>query len=168
MKGTKIVVTGNPKGHFEDVYVAGIPKPGVVMCIEPGTEPIGGLFTYEMYGTTAASGEQYVSASGNRMAIAILIEKKAEGKYYDDAYADDDLGTIYWPLPGETFNMIIANVAGTSDTFVIGQQMMVEDGTGQLVTSSSSEALPFTMLETVDTALAADTHKWVRFNGSGA
>ena len=165
MKGTRILISSPSRGFFEHVYITGVPEPGVCMEIKPSTEPVGGLFNYQMYGTQAASGEQYISASGNRKAVAILMEKDDVGGIYSRAYVANEIGRIYWPAMGEQFNIVVANVSGTGDTFIIGQEMMLEDGTGQLVTGSSSEACPFTMLETVATALTVDTRKWVRFNG---
>ena len=168
MKGTRILVTSKPRGVFEDVYVVGTPKPGVVMEIEPSVEPVGGIFHYAVYGTQGGSSGQYVSADGNRKAIAILLEKDQEGGTYNTAYADDEMGRVYWPAMGEQFNMIFEVVSGTPDTFIIGEEMMVDDGTGKLLTATSSvEAHPFTCLETETTALAADEWKWVRFNGEG-
>jgi hypothetical protein len=167
MKGTRILRASQPKGVFEQVIVGDTSKPGTCMEIVPSTEPVGGDYQYKAYGTQAASGDQYVTADGNRKAIAVLLENDAEDLTYDDAYTANDRGTIYWPANGEKLNMLVANVAGTGDTFIIGQEMMLDDGTGKLVTASSPEACPFTILETVSTALTADAHKLCRFNGEG-
>lgn len=168
MKGTRILVTSKPRGVFEDVYVVGTPKPGTVMEIEPSVEPIGGLFHYAVYGTQAASSGQYVSNDGDRKAIAILLEYDQEGGIYSRAYVDDELGRIYWPAMGEQFNMILQDVSGTGDSFVIGEELMCDNGTGKLLTADAdAEAHPFTLLETVAVAPTADHVRWVRFNGEG-
>ena len=168
MKGTRIIVTSKPRGVFEDAYIEGIPTPGVCMEIKPSTEPVGGLFRYQMYGVQAGSSGQYVTNDGDRKAIAILLEYDQEGGIYSRAYVDGDLGRIYWPAMGEQFNMRVQVVSGTPDTFIIGEEMMVDNGTGELLTADSdAEAHPFTMLETEATALTADEYKWVRFNGEG-
>lgn len=167
MKGTRILITSKPRGVFEDVFVVGTPKPGTVMEIEPTTEPLNGIFHYAVYGTQAGSGGQYVSNDGDRKAIAILLEKDQEGKIYSDAYVDDDMGRVYWPAMGEQVNMLVEDVAGTGDDFAIGEEMMVDDGTGKLLTADSdAEAHPFTSLETV-TDPTADHLIWCRFNGEG-
>lgn len=167
MKGTRILVTSKPRGVFEDVYITGTPKPGVVMEIVPSTEPVGGLFNYAVYGTQAASGGQYVSNDGDRKAIAILLEYDQEGGIYSRSYVTGELGHIYWPAMGEQFNMILEDVAGTGDDFVIGEELMVDDGTGKLLTADSdAEAHPFTNLETT-TDPTADHWNWTRFNGEG-
>jgi hypothetical protein len=168
MKGSRIIVTSRPRGVFEEVVITGTPKPGTVMEIKPATEPVGNVFNYQAYGTQAASGGKFVTNDGDRKAIAILLENDQEGKTYDDAYAANDRGKVYYPAPGETFNMIFQVQSGTGDTFAIGDEMMVDDGTGKLIAADSdAEAHPFTCLETEDTALAADELKWVRFNGAG-
>lgn len=167
MKGTRILITSKPRGVFEDVFVVGTPKPGTVMEIEPTTEPLNGIFHYAVYGTQAASSGQYVSNDGDRKAIAILVEKDQEGKIYSDSYVDDDMGRVYWPAMGEQVNMLVEDVAGTGDDFAIGEEMMVDDGTGKLLTADSdAEAHPFTALETV-TDPTADHWIHCRFNGEG-
>lgn len=168
MKGTRIIVTSKPRGVFEDVVVNGTPKPGTVMEIDASVEPIGNVFQYQAYGTTAASSGQYVAADGDKKAIGILLEKDDEGGIYSRAYVSGERGRIYWPAMGEQFNMLLEDVGGTGDTFVIGEELMVDNGTGKLLTADSdAEVHPFTLLETVATAPTADHVRWVRYNGSG-
>ena len=167
MKGTRILITANPRGVFEDVYVVGTPKPGTCMEIEPSVEPVANIFHYAVYGTQAGATEQYVSADGDRKCIAILLERDQDGSTYNDAYVDDDFGRVYFPLMGEQFNMLFEDVQGTGDDLVIGEECMVDDGTGKLLTAdNNAEAHPFTVLETVTNPMA---DHWVRcrFNGPG-
>ncbi len=167
MKGTRILIVSKPRGVFEDIYVVGTPKPGVVMEIEPSVAAIGNIFHYAVYGTQAGSGGQYVSNDGDRKAIAVLLERDQDGKTFDDAYVDDDLGRVYFPAMGEMINMRIEDVAGTGDDFIIGEELMVDDGTGKLLTAdSNAEAHPFTCLEAI-TDPTADHLAWCRFNGEG-
>ena len=166
MQGTKIVATENPRGYYEAVTVVGTPKPGTVMAML-STAPVQGVYSWEPYGTTAASGGNGVAADGNRKVIAVLVEKFWEGKTYNDAYVTGDMGRVYFPLPGDKLNMLLENQGGTGDSFAIGDELMVDDGTGKLLAcDSDAEAQPFTVLETV-AALTADAHAFVRFNGSG-
>lgn len=167
MKGTRIQVTSKPRGTFEQVYITGTPKPGVVMEITPSTAHIGGVFNYGVYGTTAHSSGHYVENDGDRKAIAILFEKDHEGGIYSDSYVAGNLGWIYWPVMGEQFNMIVEDVAGTGDDNIIGEEMMVDDGTGKLLTAdSNAQVHPFTLLEATTNPLA-DAWLWCRYNGSG-
>jgi len=170
MKGTRILVTSKPRGVFEDVYVVGTPKPGTIMEIEPAVEPVGGLFHYAVYGTQAHATGHYVENDGDRKCIAVLVEKDQEGDTYDDAYVDDDLGRVYFPAPGEQLNILAEDVGGTGDTKAIGEEFMVDDGTGKLLTAdNNAQQHPFTGLETITdgTVLGSDHVVWCRFNGGG-
>ena len=166
MKGTKIIVSSHPRGVFEECTIVGTPKPGTVMELDDGVSAVGNVFSWAAYGTDAASGGNNVTNDGDRKIIAILLEKKHEGGDYNTAYAAGDRGYLYFPLMGETFNMILENQAGTGDAFTIGQELMVDDGTGKLLAcDTNAEAHPFMCLETVS-ALTADAHAWVMFTGS--
>jgi len=167
MKGTRIIIASEPRGVFEEITVVGTPKPGTVMEIKPSTAAVQNRFSYQVYGTQAYSSGQYVDNDGDRKCIAVLVEKDHEGGTYDDAYADGDLGQIYYPLPGEQLNMLVADESGTGDDHVIGQEMMVKDGTGTLIIADTdAEAHPFTLLEAA-TDPTADALTWCRFNGEG-
>lgn len=165
MKGTKIIVTDQPKGVFKECFVNGTPKPGTVMELDYSEDPVGGVFQWQPYGTTAASGGNGASADGDRKVVAVLTEKKHEGGLYSTAYASGDRGYLYFPLAGEELNMILENQAGTGDSFQVGDELMVDDGTGKLLScDSDAEAQPFTALEDVS-ALSADAWCHVLFNG---
>ncbi len=169
MQGSEINAAGgrSPRGVFEDITVVGTPKPGTLMEIVPSTDPVGNVFSYAVYGAQAASSGQYVAADGDKKAIAILMEKDHEGGIYSDAYVTGDRGRIYWPVMGEKFNMLVEDVGGTGDDFVIGEELMADNGTGKLLTADSdAEVHPFTSLEAV-TNPTADHWLWVRYNGSG-
>lgn len=164
-KGTKVVVSPFGQGHREECIVIGTPKPGVVMdIVRPGVQAHG-RWNYEPYGTTAASGVQGVAADGNRCAIAVLEEDALQGKTYNDAYVSGTPGFLYYPRAGDELNMWLQNQSGTADDFVIGDKLIVDDGTGQLLISASTpESEPFICLETV-TDMAADTFTWVKYTG---
>ena len=154
-----LVIEGAPRGKFEQVIVSGTPKPGTILQVAAATEPVNGNFTYEVY-NQAADGN---NPSGGH---AILLEDSLQGKLDSDAYVTGTLGMVYFPLPGEDVRCLVANVAGTGDTFAIGDKMIVDDGTGKLVaTTGSPEQEPFTIMETKSTALTADTLVHCRYNG---
>lgn len=165
MLGTQIIVSAHPMGHREECIVVGTPKPGVIMnIVRPGVQ-LHGRWKYEPYGVTAASGVQGVTAAGNRNAIAILLDDAEQGKTYNDAFVTLTPGKIYYPRMGEEFNLWLQNQAGTADDFVIGDKLIVDDGTGQLLISAGSpESEPFICLETI-TDMAADTCTWVKYTG---
>lgn len=167
MQGTRIQVSSPMNGHTVEGFIntGRTPKPGTVMELV-NAAAVGGRFKWTEYGVTAASGGNGVSADGDRKVIAILLEDRINGKTYDDAYAAGDRCWLYFPLPGEEFNMILENQAGTGDTFTIGQELMVDDGTGKLLAcDDNAESHPFTILSAVTSALTADAHNHVMFTG---
>ena len=173
MKGTRIQVS-HPGGAAKGIQMEGIiasgqtPKPGTVMEMT-ATAAVASFFCWTPYGVTAASGGNFVSADGDRKLIVILLENFKEGKIYSDAYAAGDHCYLYVPQAGEEFNMLLQNQSGTGDTFTLGQELMVDDGTGKLLAcDSDAEAQPFHIMSAVSSALTADAHNWVMFRGHGA
>ena len=165
MKGSKIIVTSEPKGVFKECIINGTPKPGTVMEIDPGVAAVGNVFTWQPYGTEAASTGRGVAADGDRKIVAVLLEKSDEAKIYSTAYADADRGYLYFPVTGEELNMILENQAGTAESFVIGDELMVDDGTGKLLEADAdAEAQPFINLE-AQSALTEDVWTWCLFTG---
>ncbi len=169
MKGTAIIASGgsgSPRGLFDECIINGTPKPGVVMEMDDSVAAVGNRFTWQPYGTTAGSSGQGVDNDGDRKIIAILTEDRKQGGIFSTAYVSGNRGYLYFPAMGETFNMLVEDVGGTGDDFFIGEEMMVDNGTGKLLThDSDAEAHPFTCLEEV-TNPTADHWMWVRFNGS--
>lgn len=164
-RGSSIIVNAQPRGVFEEVIVVGTPKPGTVMNIVRSTAAVNGRFSAEPAGTTAASGVQGMAADGNRLPICVLLEDSLQGKTADDAYVTGTQGRVYYPAPGEDLNMIVENQSGTTDDFVIGDKLIVDDGTGKLLISASTpESEPFICLETFSD-LAADRLTWVKYTG---
>lgn len=167
-KGLNVVVTSPPGGVNGECTVVGTPKPGICMdLIRPNaaTDIIGGRFKYEPYGTTAASGVQGVAADGNRCQIAVLNVDWLQGRTYTDAYVTLTRGFLYFPRMGEELNMWVQNQSGTADDFVIGDKLIVDDGTGQLLISASTpESEPFICLEII-TDPTADTFTHVLYTG---
>ncbi len=154
--GNKIIVTPNPNGVFFEGRITGTPKPGTVMEIDWSEAISNGRFTWEPYGTTGADGIRGVAADGDRRIIAVLLEDEQQGKIATDAYVTGDVGFMYVPLAGEELNMLIEDVGGTGDDLRVGDIMMVDDGTGKLLETSSAESEPFVVLEAL-TDPVADT-----------
>ena len=152
-----IIVSPKPAGRFIECIVSGTPKPGTCMTVLAATEPIGGIFTYEVYNRAADS---------ERTVIAVLLEDESQGKDVLTAYTTLNQGRLYFPLPGDSLQMLIADVGGTADTFAIGDILIVDDGTGLLLTTTGSpEIEPFVMMETL-VALTADTLARCLFTGN--
>lgn len=157
-KGNEIIVSAEPRGRFLEGIVSGTPKPGTVMQIQAGTAADGnGKHTWEVFNA---------DADGDQRLIAVLLPDWGQGKTATDAYVTGTRCFLYVPIAGEELNMLVANVSGTSDTFSVGDVLMVDDGTGKLIaTTGSPESEPFIILEAVTTALTADTLQWCMYTG---
>lgn len=167
-KGNNIFVAGDPDGvSFEGIIADGVtPKPGTIMEIKTATEPDGtGRFTWEPYGTTAASGANGVAADGDRRLIAVLLPDKYQGKDATTAYAAGDRCFLRIPKAGETLNVLMLDISGTGDDFAIGDTLMVNDGDGKVIAATGDpESEPFQCLSTVTNPLA-DHLMWVMYTG---
>lgn len=160
-RGNEIIVTADPKGQFEEGYVAAgqTPKPGTVMQRDVSVALIGGRFTYKAY-DRAADGDRPAGS------IWVLLPDHLLGKLPSTAYAAGDRCFLYSPRAGEELNMLLGDVAGTGDDHTKGEVLMVDDGTGKLVaTTGTPQSAPFQLLETV-TDPVADTLAWVQYGGS--
>lgn len=129
MLGSSIILTSEPRGQFIEGFVYGTPKPGTCMQVKSGTAKSGGRFTYEVY-TPGTDGEQ--------REVLILLEDSLQGKTYADAYVSGERCFLYAPIAGEEFNMRLADVAGTGDDHTVGELLMIDSGTGLLITTTGS------------------------------
>lgn len=170
-RGNEIIVTAEPKGVFLEVIVVGTPKPGTCMVPVPDTAiDANGKISMEPAGTTAASGARGMQADGDKIPIAVLLADDKQGKTATDAYVTGTRGMVYFPLMGEELNVLKLDVGGTGDDFVVGDPLMVDDGTGKVLLSTSTtsqtapESEPFIALESV-TDPVADQLVHVMFTG---
>lgn len=140
-----IIVSGGC-GIRRGCLVDGTPKPGTCMTVKAATEPVNGRHTYEAYNR---------DGDGNRAEVAVLLEDELQGRDVTTAYTSGQHGQLYFPQPGDLLQMLVANIGGTGDSFAIGDYLMIDDGTGKLIASSSPENEPFVVMETT-AALTAD------------
>jgi len=151
-----IIVSSNPLGRFDEVILSGTPKPGTLLTIVAATEPVAGKFTAEPYNR---------AADGNRAPICVLLENELEGKDITDAYVTGMQARVYYPAMGELLQMLVANIAGTSDAFAIGDLLIANDGDGKLIaTTGTPESEPFMCMET-QAALTEDLHVLCQYTG---
>ena len=145
-----IVVTPAPAGRFLEGIIDGTPKPGTLMTIKAGVEPVNGRHTWEAYNR---------GANGNRALIAVLREDELQGKGVEDAYVSGTRGFLYCPISGdEVLVRVSAPGTGTSDNYDIGQLFIAVDGTGLLIaTTGSPESEPFQAGETISDVEAGGT-----------
>lgn len=147
--GNRIVVAPHPMGRWEEIIISGTPKPGQFMGIKGSVAPVGGnpagagRFTYEPAGVTAAAGSKGMNADGDRIAVGILCapgESAASPPIglATTAYADGDRAMIYWPCNGDQLNCLFQNAAGTADDVLVGDKLIIDDGTGKVLVSTGT------------------------------
>lgn len=174
-RGNVILITADPKGYAEEVIVNDTSKPGTVMELKGTVAEAGGRRTFEAAGTTAANSTfSGMAADGNRLPIAVLLCSADPWgaacppyKGPTDAYAAGERGVVYYPAPGEELNMLIKDETGTGadQDFLVGDKLIVDDGTGKLLRSSGSpESEPFIILQAL-TDLAADVLAPCQYTG---
>lgn len=158
-KFNSILVSNDPRGRRFGGIVDGTPKPGTVMQVKANTTPVNGKYTFEVYNRDS-------DGDRPRGPIIVLLEDYLQGRTITDAYVSGTLGQFYIPLPGDELVMIIGDVSGTGDTHALGEILMVDDGTGELVaTTGSIEAEPFILMEAISTAPTEDTWAYTWFAG---
>ena len=128
-RGKEIIVSADPKGVFLEGIIDGTPKPGTCMQIKAGVAMVGGRFTYEVYAP---------GADGEQRAVLVLLPDHLQGRLHTDAYVSGTRGFLYCPAAGEELNMLVANISGTADDHSIGEVLMIDSGTGLLVTTTGS------------------------------
>ena len=127
MLGNEIIVTAQPQGHFSECVVSGALYPGTIVSLKAATAPDGGgRHTYEAWNP---GGDGYRGGG----PVAILLADKYRGRTYDDAYTDGARGFLYFPEPGEEFNIRRSDISGTgspSEDIAIGEDLLIVSGTG--------------------------------------
>lgn len=149
MKGNEIILSNDPRGRFLEGIVSGTPKPGTIMQLQAGTEPVGGRHTWEVFNQ---------ASDGTVALIAVLLPDALQGKLATDAYVSGTRCFLYCPVAGEELNVLVAHAGtGTGDAIAIGDRFMVDDGTGLLIANSGGASVPFIALETLDDVVATGT-----------
>jgi hypothetical protein len=135
-RGNEIIVTANPRGIFLWVYIgAGLtPKPGTVVQFDPTVALKGGNHTVTLYDR---------SVDGDRTAgpLVVLINDGMISRLTSTAYTAGEFAPAYIPMAGEELNMLVLDISGTGDDHTAGELLMIDDGTGKLVASTSSTGL---------------------------
>jgi len=157
-QGSDIMVSANPKGKDKEGIVYGTPKPGTLMQIKAGVEPVSGRYTWQVYTP---------GTDGNRLPIAVLMEDHLQGKTATDAYVTGTRCFLYCPIMGEELNMLVSAAGtGTGDAQAIGGLLIGDTGTGLLVaTTGTPESEPFQLLETVADVVIAGTLTHCMYTG---
>jgi hypothetical protein len=131
-KGNSIVVSASPICPFEWGYINDTSLPGTIMQIDnsvgtygqPPTGPYTGRFAWK----ASAPG-----TDGQGVLNAILMEDRQQGFPFTQAYVQGTWGELYYPQSGEEVNILLGEVAGTGNSYNVGDSLMVDAETGILV-----------------------------------
>lgn len=159
-RGNSIIVTADPKGQFEEGYVATGETfyPGMIVQRDASVALKGGRHTYQYYNR---------DADGNmpRGSYWVVLEDARIGKTTSDSTAAGERCFLYSPRAGEELNLLVANIAGTGDDHALNEILMVDDGTGKLIaTTGTPESEVAQLLEAI-TDPTADTLAWCQWTG---
>lgn len=159
-RGSRIIVSADPKGKFTEGVLATGEKPGTIMQIDPTVALAGGRHTFKVY-DRAADGDQPAGA------FWVLTEhlQALQGKTALDAYTAGDRGSLYAPQDGEELNLLFGNAAGTADDVALGDIMMVDDGTGKIITTTGTPETEVAVALEAIVDPVADQLLWVQWSG---
>lgn len=159
-QGLAIIVDGDPHGNFNEGYISGTPKPGTHLEIVPATAPVGGRFTWRAR----------TAANGSKGPIVVLVNDFEQGHVATDAVVSGTGGhKMYWPLPGDDLNCLVAESTGTgtSGENAIGDRLAVNTS-GMLMAGGSLATQPYYLLDRTGLESYATSLRWVKFLGSFA
>lgn len=158
-RGNAIILTADPKGVFDEGIINDTSKPGTFMEIVPATGPTSGRFTWR-----ARS-----AANGAKGPVVILLNNWEEGQLATSAYTSGDRCKLYWPLPGDDLNALVAESSGTgtSGENAIGDRLAINTS-GMLMAGGSLATQPFYLLDRTGLDAYATALRWVKYLGSFA
>lgn len=162
-RGSKIIVSANPRGVFMEgvIGAANTPKPGQCVQIQASTALVGGRHTFIAYDADGDGGRP-------KGPIYICLEDSLQGRDATTAYAAGDRAFLYTPMAGEELNLLIGDVAGTGtgSDFTKGDILTIDDTTGKFIKSMTTavEIEPAQILETL-TDITADQLAWCIWTG---
>jgi len=165
MKGSKIIVTADPKGQFDEGYVntGETFYPGICVQRDATQSTVGGRFVYKLY----APGTDGENPLGSYWIVtekmAVLQGSAIASSTSFPSFAAGARVEVYSPRAGEDINLLIKNLSGTGDDHTKGEKLMVDTGTGMFIaTTGSPESEPAQLLETL-TDPTADTLAWCQW-----
>jgi hypothetical protein len=124
MKGNTIILSANPQGKFLEGVAGDTSKPGTIMQIQAGTVDASGRKTY----IAAAPG-----TDGLDVQLAVMIEDDLQGFGVSQAAVVGTRIRLYVPISGEEMNILAGEIAGTGNSYTIGDKLIVDAESGILV-----------------------------------
>lgn len=161
MRGRSTIVTADPKGQFEEGYVATGQTfyPGMLVQRDYSVALKGGRWTYTAYNADADGGH----TKGGHWIVTERLNSMI-GKTISDSYAAGDRVSLYSPRDGEELNLLVENLAGTGDDHAIGEVLIPNDGTGKFVATAGTPEEECAVLQEAITDPTADTVAWCVWN----
>lgn len=152
-RGNQIIVTADPKGVFDEGTIDDTSKPGTIMEVVPGSGLLGGRFHFR-----AAA----VGTDGKCAQNMVLLEDNLQGKTITDAYVAGTRCRVYTPVSGEECNCLCGEVAGTGNTYTVGQRLIIDAEDGILVPETGTpQTTEWQVMEAV-TQVTAPQLLWCR------
>lgn len=154
MRGNSTIVTADPKGQFDEGFVATgeTHYPGMIVQRDYTVALRGGRYTYKVFTR---------DADGNRPAGGYWVVTERmnalQGKTITDSYPAAQRLSLYSPRNGEELNLLLKDVSGTADDHTIGELLIVDTGTGKLIATTGSPEDEVAVLQETVTDPTADT-----------
>lgn len=148
MKNSTIILTSPPRGTFLEGTIDDTSLPGTLMQVKLATAFTSGRAHF----VAAATG-----TDGKCALAGVLLEDDLQGKTYADAYVSGTRCRIYVPIAGEELNLRVGEVAGTGNTFAIGDRFELNGTGGYLIPETGSPQETIAVALEAKTQIAADT-----------
>jgi hypothetical protein len=160
-RGNCTIVTADPKGQFEEGYVATGQTfyPGMIVQRDYSVALKGGRWTYTAYNADADGG----MPKGGYWVVTERFNAMV-GVTMSGSYAAGARVEVYSPRNGEELNLLIENIAGTGDDHAAGEVLIINDGTGKLIATTGTPEDEVAVLQEAITDPTADTHAWCVWN----
>src|SRR5207248_4401613 len=100
---------------------------------------------------------------GKAAQIAVLEEDMLQGFTIGVAGVAGTLRKLYFPRRGEDINCLVGEVAGTGNTYAIGDRLILDAEDGLLVPESGSPQATIAVCCEVVTQVAGSNLTWVKF-----
>lgn len=163
-RGTRIVVSDQPRGRWEELYVgSGVTLyPGMIVQKDLSVALKGGRETVILYDADADGGRP----KGGPFLVATNELGAMVGRDYTTAIPAGEKELFYTPYAGDELNLLIANLSGTGDDHAIGEVLIVDDTTGKMIATTGSPETEVAVLKEAITDPTADTLAWCQWTGT--
>lgn len=162
-RGTRIIVSDQPKGHMTPLYVktGQTIYPGMLVQKDLSVALKGGRESVIVYDADADGGRP----KGGAVYIATNEIGGGAGRDATTQIPAGEQELFYTPLPGDELNLLILNIAGTADDHAIGEVLIADDTTGKFIATTGSPETEMAVLKEAITDPTADTLAWCEWTG---